>query len=248
MLKKKTRTSASHHSTKHKPVRSSKESPARKRVRAATIIAVLHQAYPESSTALIHRSPFQLLVATMLSAQCTDQRVNAVTQNLFARYASPADFASISQEELETIIYSTGFFRMKAKNIIACSKELVKNHDGQVPATMDALTRLPGVGRKTANVVLSEAFGLSEGIVVDTHVHRLARRLGLTKRDDPVRIERDLMDLVAPEEWRYLGGLLILHGRRVCAARRPACERCQIAEHCPSVVRQSQPPRRTARP
>jgi endonuclease III len=204
------------------------ETPARK------ILTILKKAYPSARTALVHRSPFELLVATILSAQCTDERVNMVTKSLFVKYRGPEDFAKGDQAELEKDIHSTGFFRMKAKNIIACSRAIMECHQGAVPSSMEELVRLPGVGRKTANVVLSEAFGKSEGIVVDTHVHRVSQRLGLTGADQPEKIEQDLMALFDRRQWGEVGLLLILHGRRVCGARKPNCPECPVAELCPS--------------
>jgi len=202
--------------------------------RAKKILASLRKEYPDARTALVHRTPFELLIATILSAQCTDERVNIVTKTLFTKYPDPGVFANASQAELEQDIHSTGFFRMKAKNIIACSKALTERHQGVVPSTMEDLVQLPGVGRKTANVVLSEAFGRSEGIVVDTHVHRVSQRLGLTRADQPEKIEQDLMSLFDRREWRDVGGLLILHGRRICNARKPKCPDCAVASLCPS--------------
>ena len=202
--------------------------------RAKSILPLLRKAYQDPRTALVHRSPFELLIATILSAQCTDERVNMVTKMLFTKYRGPGDFARVSQVELEKDIHSTGFFRMKAKNIIACSRALLESHQGVVPSTMEELVRLPGVGRKTANVVLSEAFNKSEGIVVDTHVHRVSQRLGLTRADQPEKIEQDLMPLFDRREWGDIGGLLILHGRRVCIARKPKCSQCPVEALCPS--------------
>ncbi len=202
--------------------------------RAVKILSALRASVSSARTELAHRTPFELLVATILSAQCTDERVNMVTKTLFQKYRGPNDFARVSQEELERDIHSTGFFRMKAKNIISCSKALIECHKGEVPSTMEELVHLPGVGRKTANVVLSEAFGKAEGIVVDTHVHRVSQRLGLTEADQPEKIEQDLMALFDRADWGDVGGLLILHGRRVCSARKPKCQECAVAELCPS--------------
>jgi endonuclease-3 len=173
-------------------------------------------------------------VATILSAQCTDERVNFVTRTLFGKYPAPGDFAGARAAELEADIRSTGFFRMKAKNIIACSRALVERHGGSVPDSMEKLVDLPGVGRKTANAVLGQAFGIAEGVVVDTHVHRVARRLGLTEANDPVKIEQDLMSLYDRKEWIDLGSILILHGRATCQARSPKCPSCPVAPLCPS--------------
>ncbi len=202
--------------------------------RAQNLIQLLRTAYPDPRTALVHRSPFELLIATILSAQCTDDRVNMVTRTLFTKYRGPEDFAKASTPELEGAIHSTGFFRMKAKNIIACSRAIVEFHRGVVPSTMDELVGLPGVGRKTANVVLSEAFGKSEGIVVDTHVQRVSQRLGLTRAEQPEKIEQDLMSQLDRKDWGDVGGLLIHHGRRICNARKPKCPECPVVSLCPS--------------
>jgi endonuclease-3 len=195
----------------------------------------LTRLYPDAHCELDFRNAFELLVATILSAQCTDRRVNMVTPVLFARYPTPAALSAAKQEEVEEIIRSTGFFRNKAKSIIAMAGALVDRHGGEVPATIDELVRLPGVGRKTANVILGNAFGLAEGVVVDTHVARLAARLGLTSETDPVRIEQALMPLFPRERWTMLAHLLIWHGRRVCDARKPRCAECALVEICPRV-------------
>jgi len=207
--------------------------PAR-RERAAEILARLARLYPDADCALRHESPLELLVATILSAQCTDARVNLVTPALFARCRTAEDYATIPTDELEGLIRSTGFFRNKAKSIRGLGRALVEQHDGQVPESLAELVALPGVGRKTANVVLGNAFGKDEGVVVDTHVGRLARRLGWTKHDDPVKVERDLMVLVPREGWTVLAHRLILHGRAICLARKPRCERCVLSDVCPS--------------
>jgi endonuclease III len=204
------------------------------RARTSKIIAALQRAYPGAQCSLNYRNPLELLVATILSAQCTDLRVNKVTSTIFAKYRSAADYAAVSQSDLERDIQSTGFYRNKAKNIRAMAQQLVEKHHGQVPATMDELTSLPGVGRKTANVVLGNAFGSNIGVVVDTHVTRLSRRLGLTKQLDPVKIERDLMELVPQKDWTIFSHLLIHHGRAVCAARKPNCSACPLEKLCPS--------------
>jgi endonuclease-3 len=204
------------------------------RNRALAVLDALKSAFPDAHTALDHRSAFELLVATILSAQCTDVRVNIVTKELFRKYRTARDFATARQETLEQEIHSTGFYRMKAKNIIACSKELVSRFDGDVPAEMDQLVTLPGVGRKTANVILSEAFGKNQGVVVDTHVQRLSQRLGFSVHDDPVRIEEDLMHLFPQARWGEAGLVLILHGRSTCAARKPKCDVCIVSGSCPS--------------
>ena len=205
------------------------------RVDIAAQIRVLKRLYPGARTALDYQTPFQLLVATILSAQSTDVRVNMVTPDLFREYKSPLAFAEAETPELETAIHSTGFFRSKAKSIQAMSRDIVEKHGGEVPRTMAELVTLRGVGRKTANVVLGDAFGISEGIVVDTHVTRLSRRLGLTKQRDPVKIERDLMAKVPKQDWTLFAHLLILHGRALCQARKPRCPECALAPLCPKV-------------
>lgn len=204
--------------------------------RAAAIYDRLLETYPDAGCALSYRNPFELLVATILSAQCTDARVNQVTPELFRRYPGPHELAGARQRDVEAIIKSTGFFRNKARNLIAMAQALVAEHGGEVPRTMDALRRLPGVGRKTANVVLGNAFGLAEGVTVDTHVARISRLLGLSSHRDPEKIERDLMERYPPERWTMLSHLLIVHGRQVCIARRPRCPLCPVADLCPSAV------------
>ena len=211
-----------------------KESPEKLRARAKKIIAVLHKEYPDAKIALDFSNPLQLLVATILSAQCTDVRVNMVTPGLFKKYPSARAFANASQAELEQDIRSTGFFRNKAKSIIACCKSIVEKHGGQVPAKMEDLVELGGVGRKTANCVLGGAFGVNAGVVVDTHVRRVSQRLALTKNEDPEKIEADLMALAPQKEWYDLGNMLIWHGRRVCDARKPKCPDCVLIRQCPS--------------
>ena len=191
--------------------------------------------YPDVECALMHRSPFQLLVATILSAQCTDQRVNVVTKDLFRKYRKPADFATAPLKDIESAVRSTGFFRNKAKNIKSCSAELVEKHQGRVPQDLEALVELAGVGRKTANVVLGTAFGIPTGVVVDTHVGRLSRRLGLTRQKDPVKVERDLMRMLPKREWIDFSHRMIHHGRQVCAARKPLCEKCSMNKFCPQI-------------
>ena len=198
------------------------------------ILKRLHGAYPDAHCELDHRDAFELLCATILSAQCTDVRVNMVTPALFARYPDPAALAAARQEDVEEIIKSTGFFRNKARSLIGMAQAVVAEHGGTVPAEMDALVRLPGVGRKTANVILGNAFGMNEGIVVDTHVARLSALLGLTRHTDALKIEQDLMRLAPREDWALLSHLLIFHGRRVCIARRPRCGECVLADLCPS--------------
>ena len=204
--------------------------------RVPQLLERLTSAYPDARCSLDYRTPFQLLVATILSAQCTDARVNVVTPALFARYPTPAALAVAERGELEQVIKSTGFFRTKAKSLVAMARALVERHGGEVPPSMEDLVRLPGVGRKTANVILGNAFGRSEGVVVDTHVARLSGRLGLSSFDDPVKIEQDLMRLVPRERWTLLAHLLIDHGRAVCDARAPKCEICTLAELCPSAT------------
>jgi endonuclease-3 len=204
-----------------------------KTTRLKKIIAALDRVYPGVYCELNHADPLQLLVATILSAQCTDKRVNLVTAELFKKYHSAADYANAPLVELEQAIKTTGFFRNKAKNIRACCRKLVERHGGQVPRTMDELTQLDGVGRKTANVVLGNAFGINAGVVVDTHVARLSHRLGLTGQETPEKIERDLMSLVPREQWALFSHWLIWHGRRRCAARKPDCLNCEILKLCP---------------
>jgi endonuclease-3 len=193
----------------------------------------LDKTYPRATTALEHRSPFELLVSAILSAQCTDERVNIVTKALFKKYRGPEDYLAVPTEELEQDIRPTGFFRNKAKSLRGLSQALIQNHEGQVPKTIDEMVKLPGVGRKTANVVLGTAYGLATGVVVDTHVRRLAFRMGLTKETDPEKIERDLMALLPSDIWIDFSHVTIWHGRRVCVARKPKCSECVIADLCP---------------
>lgn len=202
--------------------------------RAREIYDRLAEHYPDAKCALDHRTPYQLLVATILSAQCTDKRVNMVTPALFKRYRTPAAMADANPEELEAMIKSTGFYRNKTKSLLGMSRGLVEQHRGRVPDQLDALVKLPGVGRKTANVVLGNAFDLNEGVVVDTHVARLSQRLGFTRQTDPVKIEQDLIRLFPSERWTMLAHLLIEHGRRICVARKPKCEACFLNDVCPS--------------
>ncbi len=202
--------------------------------RAAAVIAALARTYPHAHCELAYTTPLQLLIATILSAQCTDKRVNLVTPALFRTCRTAADFVALPAEQLEELIQSAGFFRAKAKNIRACCAALVERHGGEVPRTMDALTALAGVGRKTANVVLGNAFGLNVGVVVDTHVQRLTRRLGLTKQTTPEKIERDLIKLVPRAQWTLFSHWLIWHGRRRCTARNPDCATCELRALCPS--------------
>jgi endonuclease-3 len=204
-------------------------------VRAKKIIAALRQAYPDAHCELNSSNPLELLVATILSAQCTDKRVNIVTADLFKTYRSAVDFANADLSKLEDAVKTTGFYRNKAKNIKACCQSIVEKHGGKVPKTMDELIELGGVGRKTANVVLGNAFGINVGVVVDTHVGRLSIRLGLTKEADPVKVEQDLMKLVPREDWALFSHLLIWHGRRRCYARNPDCPNCEVRELCPKI-------------
>jgi endonuclease-3 len=203
-------------------------------VRAGKVLALLKAEYPTAHCELDFRTPFELIVATILSAQCTDVRVNLVTPVLFARYPTAAALSDADPAEVEAIIRSTGFFRNKTKSLIGMAKALVAEHRGEVPDEMESLRVLPGVGRKTANVVLGNAFGKNEGVTVDTHVTRLANLLGLTRETDPVKIEQDLMKLIPREDWTLISHLLIWHGRRVCIARRPRCEICVLNKICPS--------------
>jgi endonuclease-3 len=202
------------------------------KTRADRIRKILKKLYPEVKTQLLHDTPFQLLVATMLSAQCTDKQVNRVTKVLFKHLKTPADFAEAPIKDVETFIRATGFFHNKAKNIKNCSKQLLNDHNGQVPGTMEALVELPGVGRKTANVVLGAAFGIP-GVVVDTHVARITRRLGLTVNSDPVKVEYDLMEIIPKKAWNDFSLQLIFFGRETCTARRPKCPACPLANLCP---------------
>jgi endonuclease-3 len=211
-----------------------RESAAARRLRTAEIIERLHAEYPDAKCSLDHRNPYELLAATILSAQCTDERVNMVTPALFDRYPAPADMAQAVPEELEELIRSTGFFRNKARSLLGMATAVTEQHGGAVPAEMDALVNLPGVGRKTANVVLGNAFGLNEGVVVDTHVKRVSGRLGLTRETDPVKIEADLVKLVERDEWTDVSHLFIYHGRAVCKAPTPRCEVCVLSDICPS--------------
>lgn len=204
------------------------------KARVPLIMAELERLYPQSKTELDHRTPLQLMVAVMLSAQCTDKRVNLVTPALFARFKSAADFATADRAELESFIKSTGFYRNKAKNIQAACRMLVDRFGGEVPGTLDELLELPGLGRKSANCVLGDAFD-TPGITVDTHVGRLSRRLGLTRKVDPVKVEFKLMELVPQPAWTDFSHQLILHGRRVCHARGPKCDECTLAHLCPKV-------------
>jgi endonuclease-3 len=202
---------------------------------AAQIVRRLRREYADAECSLDHRTPLQLLVATILSAQCTDERVNQVTQELFRKYRSAADYAAAPLARLERDVQSTGFFRNKAKNIRDCCRILAEQYDGEVPREMDQLTELPGIGRKTANVVLGTAYGIVSGIVVDTHVGRISRRLGLSSEKDPAKVERDLMAVIAKKEWIVLSHQMIRHGRRYCTARKPKCEDCPLESLCPRI-------------
>ncbi|MFH1432384.1 MAG: endonuclease III [archaeon] len=208
-----------------------------KKKQVSIILSHLEPIYPDAKTELKYDTPFQLLVATILSAQCTDVRVNIVTNDLFRKYKTPKDFAGISQAALEKEIHSTGFYRNKAKNIIAASKIIAEKYSSRLPDTMEELITLSGVARKTANVVLSVAFNKTEGIAVDTHVVRLSSRLGLSENKDPNKIEKDLMALTEKENWKNISNLLILHGRRICAAKKPKCDICVLNKLCPGAFR-----------
>ncbi len=205
-----------------------------KKERAGKIYSLLKKKYPKATTALTHSDPLQLLVATILSAQCTDERVNVVTKSLFKKYKKARDFAKAEQSIFEKEIRSTGFYKNKAKNIIAASRMITDKYKGKVPDTMEGLIDLPGVARKTANIVLFHGYGKNEGIAVDTHVRRLSGRLGLTKNDDPVKIEQDLMKLFPKKEWGNISNVLIFHGRNLCQARKPLCPSCPVNKLCPS--------------
>ena len=213
-----------------------RESFAARQARTLAIIAGLKRAYPDAHCELNFSNPLELLIATILSAQCTDKQVNLVTEALFQKYRSAADFANADLAQLEHDLRRIGLFRNKAKNIRACCRALVEQHGGEVPRTMDQLTALAGVGRKTANVVLGNAFNINVGVVVDTHVARLSERLGLTKETTPEKIEQALMKLVPQPDWAMLSHWLIWHGRRLCAARKPDCAQCEIRELCPSAA------------
>ncbi len=212
------------------------ESAADRTKRAKKILAKLKAEYPNAHCALDHRTPFELLAATILSAQCTDVRVNLVTPALFAKYPTARDLAAARPEDVEDLVRSTGFFRNKTKSLIGMATAVAERHGGEVPKDMEALCVLPGVGRKTANVVLGNAFGINHGVVVDTHVGRLSGLLKLTKHQDPEKVERDLMALVPRDDWTLVSHWLITHGRAVCIARRPKCGRCILATLCPSAA------------
>ena len=212
-----------------------RESASARSSRAKTLVQRLREAYPDAHCSLDFASPFQLVIATILSAQCTDKRVNMVTPELFRRWPDAATLAGAKQRDLEAVIRSTGFFRAKAKSLLGCARALVDRHGGEVPRTIEELVRLPGVGRKTANVVLGTAFGIASGVVVDTHVGRISRRLGLTRAADAVRAERDLVRVVPRENWIQFSHGLIEHGRGDCSARRPVCDDCSLLDLCPRV-------------
>ena len=217
-------------------VRLMRETKSQKKDRTEQIIKLLKRAHPDAHCALNHSNAFELLIATILSAQCTDERVNIVTADLFRKYRKPADYLKVPETELQQDIRTTGFFRNKTRSIQGACKMLVEEFDGEVPKTMEELLPLPGVARKTANVVLGVAYGIAAGIVVDTHVTRLSRRLGLTKQADAVKIENDLIELVPKKDWIIFSHLLIFHGRRICKARRPLCEECVLEKLCPSSI------------
>ncbi|EAZ90897.1 endonuclease III [Crocosphaera chwakensis] len=200
--------------------------------KALEILKILKQLYPDATCSLTYDSPVQLLIATILSAQCTDERVNKVTPELFARFPDAESLANADREVLETLIRSTGFYRNKAKNIQGACQKIIEDFNGKVPRTMEELLLLPGVARKTANVVLAHAFGINAGVTVDTHVKRLSQRLGLTKATDPVKIEKDLMGLLPQEDWENFSIRIIYHGRQICKARTPNCQECKLAYLC----------------
>lgn len=208
---------------------------AQRKQRTTEIIKRLKKAYPDAHCALNHTSPFELLIATILSAQCTDARVNIVTADLFRKYREPADYLKVSQTELERDIHSTGFFRNKAKNIQAACRSIIEEYGGEVPRTMDEILTLGGVARKTANVVLGNAYGIASGVVVDTHVSRLSQRLGLTEHVSPEKIERDLIELVPKKHWVMFPHWMIFHGRQICIARKPKCAECVLNDICPKI-------------
>jgi len=218
---------------------SSEFRPGRQRTRAIKILDVLAQTHPDATCALHYRNPFELVTATILSAQCTDERVNLVTPHLFARYPTAADLAQARAADVEEIIRSTGFFRAKTKSLLGCARGLVDAHGGEVPRTMAEMVKLPGVGRKTASVVLGHVYGINEGIAVDTHVLRVGNRLGIAQSDDPAEVERQLMAMVPRARWTQVTDLLIFHGRRICQARRPLCGQCPVFARCRWPYRQA---------
>ncbi len=204
------------------------------KIRIKSMIKALKREYPNARTALKHKSHFQLLVSTILAAQCTDKRVNRIAPHLFKKYKGPKAFAAAKQKELENDVRSTGFYRNKSKNIIASSKKIIKDFNGKVPDSMEELIALPGVARKTANIILSSCFNKAEGIAVDTHVKRLSQRMGFTKHSDPVKIEKDLMQIVPKSEWLDFNYIMVDHGRAICMARKPLCPKCAVKKLCPS--------------
>jgi endonuclease III len=221
---------------KKRPARGKKPASRRDpRTLAPQVVVRLAADYPDVTCALENESAFELLIATILSAQCTDERVNMVTPELFRRWPTPADMAAAPIPALEKVIHSTGFYRNKAKNIKACSRELTEKYDGEIPRDIERMIELPGVGRKTANVVLGTCYGLATGVVVDTHVTRISRRLGLTKHTDATKIEKDLMQLVPQNEWVNFAHRMIHHGRRICMARKPKCDDCSMRTFCPKI-------------
>jgi endonuclease-3 len=219
-------------SRSQKSVGRRQKKPLSQKTRARKILDILEKTHPEARCALTHEDPFELAVATILSAQCTDERVNKVTPALYARYPTAKALAGAEPVELEALIRSTGFYRAKARNLVNFAKALVANHGGEVPRKMEELVVLPGIGRKTANVVLGHAFGIEEGIAVDTHVLRLSNRLGLAKGDDPVKVEKQLMAIIPKERWTQTTDVLIFHGRKICDARRPRCGACPVFSLC----------------
>lgn len=202
---------------------------------ARRVVRHLAKHYADAECALNYESPFQLLIATILSAQCTDERVNIVTADLFAKYPTAYELAQATQKQVEKIVKSAGFYRAKAKNIRNCAKQLMEKHDGEIPLELEALTALPGVGRKTGNVLLGTAFGIPSGVVVDTHVGRISRRLGIAFEKDPVKVERELMAVLPKKEWIYYSHRMIHHGRAICDARKPLCEDCSMKRFCPRI-------------
>ena len=241
VVKGKAKVRVAHKPRSSNPVRGQRQNTTRRRIAkdamapyAMEVFSRLKRAHPDAHCELEHETPLQLLMATILSAQCTDKRVNMVTPLLFRTFPTAAALADAPQDQLEEMIKSTGFFRNKAKSLIGLGKALVERHNGEVPDSMDALVKLPGVGRKTANVILGNAFRKNEGVVVDTHVGRLSARLGLTKQTEPVKIEDDLMLLFPSEDWAMLAHVLIFHGRRVCFAKSPQCAICTLSAICPS--------------
>ncbi len=206
-------------------------------INSSKVISLLKKKYPDAHCALNFDNPFQLLLATILSAQCTDERVNKVTPELFRRYPTPMDLSQAVLSEVEEIIKSTNFYKNKSRNIVSCAKTLVEEHNGEVPQDLDRLVELAGVGRKTANVVLGNAFNIASGIVVDTHVSRLAQRLGWSKKIEPEKIEQDLLKIVKKKDWVLISHLLISHGRGICKARNPDCENCFLIEQCPKIFK-----------